>query len=66
MATIVVKNLSESIDLDRQAMAAIAGGARIRGRTIAPAQTLLRSTRIVSYPPGFAGRGPVAAGKPVK
>jgi hypothetical protein len=47
MASIVIKDLSESIDLDRQAMTAITGGARVRGRTI------LRSTRIIQYPPGF-------------
>jgi len=30
MATIVIKDLSESTELDRQAMLAIAGGARFR------------------------------------
>ena len=30
MATIVIKDLSENTELDRQAMLAIAGGARVR------------------------------------
>lgn len=53
MATIVIKDLQESVDLDRQAMTAITGGARSRARQPLPAQSILRSTRIVSYPPGF-------------
>lgn len=31
MATIVIKDLPENMDLDRQAMQAITGGARLRG-----------------------------------
>lgn len=53
MATIVIKDLQESVELDRQAMTAITGGARKRARQPVPAQSILRSTRIVSYPPGF-------------
>lgn len=53
MATIVIKDLQESVDLDRQAMTAITGGARNRARQPLPAQSILRSTRIVNYPPGF-------------
>ena len=34
MATIVIKDLRESTELDRQAMLTIAGGARFRGRTV--------------------------------
>ena len=33
MATIVIKDLLASSELDRQAMLAIAGGSRFRGRT---------------------------------
>ena len=32
MSTIVIKDLQESVDLDREAMLAITGGARSRGR----------------------------------
>jgi hypothetical protein len=41
MATIVIKDLSENIELDRQAMQAIAGGARLRAagdRFVRPVQ----------------------------
>jgi len=53
MATIIIKDLQESVELDRKAMTAITGGARNRTRQPLPAQSILRSTRIVSYPPGF-------------
>ncbi|GAB3539755.1 hypothetical protein GCM10027343_07720 [Noviherbaspirillum agri] len=53
MAIIVIKDLQESVELDRQAMTAITGGARYRARQPQPAQSILRSTRIVNYPPGF-------------
>jgi len=56
MATIVIKDLAESVDLDHQAMVAITGGSRIRGRQLRqpfPAQSIQRSTRIVNYPRGF-------------
>jgi hypothetical protein len=33
MATIVIKDLPENFDLDREAMQAITGGARLRGRS---------------------------------
>lgn len=59
MAHIVIKDLPESVDLDRQAMTAITGGARTRGRQPFPGTTIFRSTRIVNYPPGFA-RNPLA------
>jgi hypothetical protein len=63
MATIVIKDLTESIDLDRQAMASIIGGARTRGRYI-PARATTSSTRIVNYPRGFAGNLPPLTGGP--
>lgn len=53
MATLVIKDLTESIDLDRQAMASIAGGARTRGRRISP-PAAITGNRIVNYPRGFA------------
>jgi hypothetical protein len=54
MASIVIKDLPESIDLDRQAMVAIAGGARSRGRPSFHGRTIFRGSRIVAYPAGFS------------
>jgi hypothetical protein len=53
MASIVIKDLPDSIDLDRKAMIAITGGARTRGRPSSPKSTIFRSSRIVKYPAGF-------------
>ena len=47
MATIVIKDLAESIDLDRQAMHAITGGARVRGRPTVLGRTIFRSAGII-------------------
>jgi hypothetical protein len=63
MATIVIKDLTESIDLDRQAMASVIGGARTRGRFI-PRRVAASTTRIVNYPRGFAGNLPPIMGGP--
>lgn len=60
MANIVIKDLPESVDLDRKAMTAISGGSRTRGRQVLPGQTIFRNTRIVNYPAGF-GRNPLAS-----
>lgn len=51
MAIIVIKDLPESVDLDRQAMLAITGGARTRGRPTFLGRTIFRSTRIINYLP---------------
>jgi hypothetical protein len=48
MSTLVVKDLTESVELDRKAMRVIAGGAR--NRQVMPGGTILRSTRIIDYP----------------
>ena len=72
MASIVIKDLQDSIDLDREAMVAITGGARTRGRPSFPRSAAFRSSRIVSYPAGFVshpltdGSGRSTASKPVK
>jgi hypothetical protein len=50
MASIVIKDLPESIDLDRQAMTAILGGARARGRQRSVGRTIFRSDRLVCIP----------------
>lgn len=49
MATIVIKDLPENMDLDRQAMLAITGGARLRGRA-ASMRPLARNPRIIDPP----------------
>jgi hypothetical protein len=54
MAFITIKDLPQSVELDRSAMLAIAGGARAVVRHSALTATALRgSGRIVDYPPGF-------------
>jgi hypothetical protein len=64
MATITIKDLTESTDLDRQAMAAITGGARIRGRQ--GGQLPSPGKRIIDYPAGFKSPTAKAGGKPAK
>lgn len=54
MAIIVIKDLADSVDLDRQAMAAITGGARVRAPHLSFDRQILAASRIVSYPAGFA------------
>ncbi|HEY3598240.1 MAG TPA: hypothetical protein VGL08_12120 [Paraburkholderia sp.] len=65
MAKLVIKDLSASVELDRQAMTAIIGGARAGARFGVTAQTQPAASqtvaRIVDYPPGF----PPAARQPV-
>ncbi len=68
MATIAIKDLPEGVDLDRQAMLAITGGARFAQRQNFPAGALtgslagLRSARIINYPGGFPGQAVASAG----
>ncbi|MGH8808791.1 MAG: hypothetical protein ACREX0_13020 [Noviherbaspirillum sp.] len=55
MSTIVIKDLPESVELDRQAMSAIMGGARVGGRQgafsrAALGRTMIRSDSILHYP----------------
>ncbi|RJG04160.1 hypothetical protein [Noviherbaspirillum sedimenti] len=65
MSTITIKDLTESIDLDRKAMLAIVGGAR-RSGYLSPLETrALHSTRLVDYPAGF-GRTHLAMTRPQK
>ncbi|RKF51128.1 hypothetical protein [Paraburkholderia fungorum] len=68
MAKLVIKDLTESVELDRQAMAAIVGGARIGARSSIALQVVPAPTRVVDYPPGFpAARQTIsdASGAPV-
>ena len=65
MATIAIKDLAESVDLDRRAMTAIIGGARIGTHAGVIAQPVPAASRVVDYPPGFpAVRQPVDDGIP--
>lgn len=56
MAKIVIKDLTESVDLDQKAMLAISGGSRTRGRRASFA--VIPNTRVIDYPAGFT-RNPV-------
>ena len=53
MAIIVIKDLPENIELDRQAMIAISGGARAPGRQTYVGGATLANARVVNYPAGF-------------
>jgi len=53
MAVINIKDLPQSVELDRRAMLAIVGGARAGVRPIDLEGSAFRSARIVDYPPGF-------------
>jgi hypothetical protein len=62
MSKLLIKDLPESIELDRAAMTAIVGGARTGGHFFGvTAQALPAATRVVDYPVGF----PTAARQPV-
>lgn len=49
MANIVIKDLSENVELDRKAMQTIAGGSRFRSPAGAAAAQQARGTRIVDF-----------------
>jgi hypothetical protein len=54
MASIVIKDLTESTELDRQAMLAIAGGSRLRagsGGTAGAAHPVIRRIRLFDLAP---------------
>jgi hypothetical protein len=53
MTTIAIKDLPESVELDRQAMAAIVGGARNGARYGSLVLPVLNPTRLFDYPQGF-------------
>lgn len=63
MATIVIKDLPENLELDRQAMQAITGGSRMRGRPLAFARGSSRSLE-VSGDPGARRAGPAPKSRP--
>lgn len=53
MAKLIIKDLADSVQLDREAMAAIVGGARVGARSSMAAPLVPASARVVEYPPGF-------------
>jgi hypothetical protein len=53
MATIAIKDLPDSVELDRQAMAAIVGGARSSARYGSLVQPTSGQARLIDYPQGF-------------
>jgi hypothetical protein len=53
MATIAIKDLPDSVELDRQAMAAIVGGARSTARYGSLLQSASNQARLIDYPQGF-------------
>ncbi|SMG55319.1 hypothetical protein [Paraburkholderia susongensis] len=53
MTKLVIKDLTESVELDREAMAAVVGGARVGARSSIAVALVPAATRVVEYPPGF-------------
>lgn len=56
MSTIHIKDLSDSTELDREAMRAIIGGARGGSQPWQAIAEVFRDRRIVDYPPGIKPR----------
>lgn len=53
MANILIKDLTESVDLDREAMTRILGGARSRHPQSFSVAASTSAARLVTYPTGF-------------
>ena len=56
MATIVIKDLPESTELDRQAMLAIAGGSRFRAGARVVGRAAIQRVRLFDLLPGGASK----------
>jgi hypothetical protein len=56
MGNIVIKDLSENLDLDRKAMRAITGGSRLRSQVRAAGAAPASSPRIVDFRTGAVPR----------
>ena len=63
MATLKIKDLSDSTELDREAMRAIVGGARGGSQPWQAIAEVFREKRLVDYPPGIKPRNAPPAGK---
>ncbi len=61
MATIVIKDLPESTELDRQAMLAIIGGSRFRAGATVVGRAASQRVRLFDLAPGRAARPAVTA-----
>jgi len=61
MALIIIKDLAQSDDLDREAMRSIVGGGPTGARPVQIDQAQTGNGRIVDYPPGFGGQGSIRA-----
>jgi hypothetical protein len=57
MASIVIKDLSDNLELDRKAMQAISGGARLRSQARATSIAPPSSPRIVDFKTRAVPRG---------
>lgn len=53
MATLQIKDLSDSTELDREAMRAIVGGTRGGSQPWHAIQDVFKGRRIIDYPPGL-------------
>ena len=60
MGTLVINDLPESVDLDRQAMAAITGGSMVQAHQTMLAPQMFTGLRIAAGLGEFAGRSPIA------
>jgi hypothetical protein len=55
MATIVINDLPESMELDRQAMLAITGGSRVRAGASVDGRAAVQRVRLFEFPGGGGG-----------
>lgn len=62
MTIISIKDLPESVALDREAMLAITGGARSGGSPNFSGRPTLGGKRLIDYPGGFATKAAPGAG----
>ena len=60
MATITIKDLPESLELDRAAMLAISGGARFRTGASARGRQAVARMRLVDFSRGATGKATAA------
>ena len=58
---LIIRDLPQSDDLDREAMRSIVGGGRTGARPAYIDEARTESDRIVDYPPGFGRQGPIPA-----
>lgn len=56
MSSITIKDLPDSIELDREAMRTITGGSRSGGRQAFPHRSLVRGSGLINAPSGFTHR----------